>query len=53
MTTASETRPPLVSHVSVGVTDVPRAGVFDDAVLWDPDGNTVEALCRVPQPDRP
>ncbi len=33
MTDAPGTRPPLVSHVSVGVTDVPRAGVFYDAVL--------------------
>ncbi|MBU1383447.1 MAG: VOC family protein [Alphaproteobacteria bacterium] len=33
MTAASETRPPLVSHVSVGVTDVSRAGAFYDAVL--------------------
>jgi catechol 2,3-dioxygenase-like lactoylglutathione lyase family enzyme len=33
MTTPTETRPPLVSHVSVGVTDLHRAGVFYDAVL--------------------
>lgn len=33
MTGPSETRPPLVSHVSVGVTDLHRAGVFYDAVL--------------------
>lgn len=33
MTARSETRPPLVSHVSVGVTDLHRAGVFYDAVL--------------------
>ena len=33
MTQPSETRPPLVSHVSVGVTDVSRAGVFYDAVM--------------------
>lgn len=31
--TGSETRAPLVSHVSVGVTDLHRAGVFYDAVL--------------------
>lgn len=31
--TGSETRAPLVSHVSVGVTDVHRAGLFYDAVL--------------------
>lgn len=33
MTAPSGTRPPLVSHVSVGVTDLYRAGVFYDAVL--------------------
>lgn len=33
MTTPSETRPPLVSHVSVGVTDLSRAGAFYDAVM--------------------
>lgn len=33
MTDAAETRPPLVSHVSVGVTDLTRAGVFYDAVF--------------------
>jgi catechol 2,3-dioxygenase-like lactoylglutathione lyase family enzyme len=33
MTAAAETRPPLVSHVSVGVTDLHRAGVFYDAVF--------------------
>ncbi|MDP2116876.1 MAG: VOC family protein [Brevundimonas sp.] len=33
MTKASGTRPPLVSHVSVGVTDLSRAGVFYDAVM--------------------
>ncbi|WP_332653562.1 VOC family protein [Brevundimonas sp.] len=33
MTPPSGTRPPLVSHVSVGVTDLHRAGVFYDAVL--------------------
>ena len=33
MTDAPETRPPLVSHVSVGVTDITRAGVFYDAVM--------------------
>jgi catechol 2,3-dioxygenase-like lactoylglutathione lyase family enzyme len=33
MTPPSGTRPPLVSHVSVGVTDVHRAGVFYDAVM--------------------
>jgi catechol 2,3-dioxygenase-like lactoylglutathione lyase family enzyme len=33
VTTPSETRPPLVSHVSVGVTDLSRAGVFYDAVM--------------------
>lgn len=33
MTASTETRPPLVSHVSVGVTDVARAGVFYDAVM--------------------
>ena len=33
MTDAAETRPPLVSHVSVGVTDLARAGVFYDAVF--------------------
>src|SRR5687768_252564 len=27
------TRPPLVSHVSVGVTDLSRAGVFYDAIF--------------------
>jgi len=32
MTSPAETRPPLVSHVSVGVTDLHRAGVFYDAV---------------------
>lgn len=31
--TADETRSPLVSHVSVGVSDVPRAGVFYDAIM--------------------
>ena len=31
--TGTETRAPLVSHVSVGVTDVHRAGLFYDAVL--------------------
>ena len=33
MTNAAGTRPPLVSHVSVGVTDLSRAGVFYDAVM--------------------
>ena len=33
MTTPTETRPPLVSHVSVGVTDLQRAGAFYDAVM--------------------
>ncbi|WEK38557.1 MAG: VOC family protein [Candidatus Brevundimonas colombiensis] len=33
MTDAAETRPPLVSHVSVGVTDLVRTGVFYDAVF--------------------
>ena len=33
MAKPSETRPPLVSHVSVGVTDLSRAGVFYDAVM--------------------
>ncbi|WP_292021400.1 MULTISPECIES: VOC family protein [unclassified Brevundimonas] len=33
MTGAAETRPPLVSHVSVGVTDLARAGVFYDAAF--------------------
>ncbi|GAA0644405.1 VOC family protein [Brevundimonas lenta] len=33
MTTPSGTRPPLVSHVSVGVSDVARAGAFFDAVM--------------------
>lgn len=33
MTDASEARPPVVSHVSVGVTDLIRAGVFYDAVF--------------------
>ncbi|MGV8928675.1 MAG: VOC family protein [Brevundimonas sp.] len=33
MNQPSETRPPLVSHVSVGVTDLSRAGVFYDAVM--------------------
>ena len=33
MTAPSGTRPPLVSHVSVGVTDLYRAGLFYDAVL--------------------
>ncbi len=33
MTKAPGTRPPLVSHVSVGVTDLSRAGVFYDAVM--------------------
>lgn len=33
MSAAAGTRPSLVSHVSVGVADVPRAGVFYDAVL--------------------
>lgn len=33
MTAPTETRPPLVSHVSVGVTDLQRAGVFYDAVM--------------------
>ncbi|GAW40443.1 Glyoxalase-like domain protein [Brevundimonas sp. SH203] len=33
MTDAAETRPPLVSHVSVGVSDLARAGVFYDAAL--------------------
>lgn len=33
MTRPSETRPPLVSHVSVGVTDIARAGAFYDAVM--------------------
>lgn len=33
MTDPTATRPPLVSHVSVGVTDLSRAGVFYDAVL--------------------
>lgn len=33
MTAPTGTRPPLVSHVSVGVTDLYRAGVFYDAVL--------------------
>lgn len=33
MTDAAETRPPLVSHVSVGVTDLTRAGVFYDAAF--------------------
>ncbi len=32
MTDAAETRP-LVSHVSVGVSDVDRAGVFYDAIM--------------------
>jgi catechol 2,3-dioxygenase-like lactoylglutathione lyase family enzyme len=30
---ADGTRSPLVSHVSVGVSDLPRAGVFYDAVM--------------------
>ena len=33
MTDPTGTRPPLVSHVSVGVTDVSRAGVFYDALM--------------------
>ncbi len=33
MTNAPGTRPPLVSHVSVGVTDLSRAGVVYDAVM--------------------
>ena len=33
MTNAAGTRPPLVSQVSVGVTDLSRAGVFYDAVM--------------------
>ncbi|MDI1325743.1 MAG: VOC family protein [Brevundimonas sp.] len=33
MTDAPGTRPPLVSHVSVGVTDLARAGAFYDAVM--------------------
>lgn len=33
MTQPSGTRPPLVSRVSVGVTDLHRAGLFYDAVL--------------------
>lgn len=33
MTKPSGTRPPLVSHVSVGVTDLARAGTFYDAVM--------------------
>lgn len=33
MTDPTGTRPPLVSHVSVGVTDLGRAGVFYDAVM--------------------
>lgn len=33
MTDPTGTRPPLVSHVSVGVTDLSRAGVFYDAVM--------------------
>lgn len=33
MIDAAETRSPLVSHVSVGVTDLARAGVFYDAVF--------------------
>ena len=33
MTSPAGTRPPLVSHVSVGVTDLHRAGVFYDAVM--------------------
>ena len=33
MTAPTGTRPPLVSHVSVSVTDLYRAGVFYDAVL--------------------
>ena len=33
MTDPAGTRPPLVSHVSVGVTDLTRAGVFYDAVM--------------------
>lgn len=33
MTGPAETRPPLVSHVSVGVSDLARAGVFYDAAL--------------------
>ncbi|WP_439471988.1 VOC family protein [Brevundimonas sp.] len=31
--TADGTRSPLVSHVSVGVSDIPRSGVFYDAVM--------------------
>ena len=42
MTQPSETSRPLVSHVSVGVTDVHRAGVFYDAVaFWDRDHGLV------------
>lgn len=33
MTDAAETSPRLVSHVSVGVSDLGRAGVFYDAVF--------------------
>ncbi|TAJ64161.1 VOC family protein [Brevundimonas sp.] len=33
MTDAPGTRPPLVSHVSVGVSDLARAGAFYDAAL--------------------
>lgn len=33
MTDAPGTRPPLVSHVSVGVTDIARAAAFYDAVM--------------------
>ena len=33
MTDPTGTRPPLVSHVSVGVTDLSRAGLFYDAVM--------------------
>lgn len=33
MSQPSETRAPLVSHVSVGVTDLQRAGAFYDAVM--------------------
>ncbi len=33
MTGAAETRPPLVSHVSVGVSDLEKAGAFYDAAL--------------------
>jgi catechol 2,3-dioxygenase-like lactoylglutathione lyase family enzyme len=33
MATPAETRPPLVSHVSVGASDIARAGAFYDAVM--------------------